>query len=92
MTAATMLDDTEASFHADYIHLDTGRSHRVVDGAAPVMVDGFDWTAQLRMSRTQPSRGYTAGAVVGDTIRARGVITAVEADENTYLIEVSPDV
>ncbi|MDB9247460.1 hypothetical protein PN419_00365 [Halorubrum ezzemoulense] len=92
MSAA--VDDIEASsvsFYADYIHIDTGRGHRVFDDETPVVVDGFDWTTRIGPFYAQPSIGYEAGAVVGDTVRARGIITSVEADADEYLIEVSPD-
>ena len=76
MSAARTQDSqTDPSFRAEYLLFDRGDGHMTVNERTPVYLDGFRWCAP----------------VLDGDVRARGVVTEIEADDDGYIIHVEPN-
>jgi len=91
MSMAEPTADEDVAFHADYVYFDNGRSHTVVNEELPVVVDGFDWATRVAPYYGRRARDRLAGAVVGGDIRVQGIVTEVEADGDTHVVHVEPN-
>ena len=83
----------QPTYEADYLQ-SVGEGARVIrnDGAIPVYVDGFEWSAHVGRPVPRTSPYDELSAVDGDTIVARGVVEEVESDPrlDEHIIHVIP--
>lgn len=92
MSASRTQDSrTDPSFRAEYLLFDRGDGHITVNERTPVYLDGFQWTAPVRRFYARRVDGALANAVLDGDVRARGVVTEVEADNNECIIHVEPN-